>query len=239
MKKKLISFGCVVMFIILIAGGLLYFWNEAIIKSITILMVIIGILTLYFKSSVGEKVALYIRGMYWSLKVCNRPKKLRMGYKAKIFNPKYVTIGNNCDMDQNVALCPLGQGYPSKIVLGEHVHLGAFDRIASMNEVRIDDNVLFAAFVHVTDHSHEYRNPELPVMQQGVYSKGPVHIKEGAWLAFGSHILSGVTVGEHSVVAANAVVTKDVPPYTVVAGNPARAVSAYNFDTKKWETVKK
>lgn len=112
------------------------------------------------------------------------------------------------------------------------------DRIASMNEVRIDDDVLFAAFVHITDHSHEFRKVGKPISRQGVYSKGTVHIKTGAWLAFGCHILSGVTVGEYSVVAANAVVTKDVPAYSVVAGNPAKIVKRYNFESNKWENVK-
>lgn len=108
-----------------------------------------------------------------------------------------------------------------------------------MNEVRIDDDVLFAAFVHITDHSHDYQDIALPINKQGVISKGPVHICRGAWLAFGCHVLSGVTVGEHSVVAANAVVTKDVPPYTVVAGNPARIVRQYDFESREWLPVAK
>ena len=112
------------------------------------------------------------------------------------------------------------------------------DRIASMNEVIIEDDVLFAAFVHITDHSHEFRNVDVPISTQGGYSKGSVRIRRGAWLAFGCHVLSGVTVGENSVVAANSVVTKDVPPYTVVAGNPAKVVKRYNFETGQWDTIK-
>lgn len=108
-----------------------------------------------------------------------------------------------------------------------------------MNEVIIEDDVLFAAFVHVTDHSHDYRDVTKPVSKQGIFSKGPVVIKKGAWLAFGCHILSGVTVGENSVVAANAVVTKDVPPYSVVAGNPARVVSRFDFEQNNWVHVSK
>lgn len=108
-----------------------------------------------------------------------------------------------------------------------------------MNSVTIEDNVLFAAFVHITDHSHEYRQVGVPIRLQSVFSKGPIVIKRGAWLAFGCHILSGVTVGEGAVVAANSVVTKDVPAYTVVAGNPARIISRYNSETNEWEKIKK
>ena len=74
----------------------------------------------------------------------------------------------------------------------------------------------------------------LPICKQPIIHKGPIIIKKGSWLAFGCHILSGVTIGEHSVVAANSVVTKDVPPYSVVAGNPARIVKQYDFEKKKW-----
>lgn len=108
-----------------------------------------------------------------------------------------------------------------------------------MNEVLIEDDVLMAAFVHITDHSHDYHDPSKAIHNQGVYSKGPIRICHGAWLAFGCHILSGVTVGENSVVAANAVVTKDVPAYTVVAGNPARIVSQFDFDTHEWKQAPK
>lgn len=52
---------------------------------------------------------------------------------------------------------------------------------------------------------------------------------------FCCEILSGVHIGRHSIIAARAVVTKDVPPYSIVAGNPARIVKKYNFETNKWE----
>jgi acetyltransferase-like isoleucine patch superfamily enzyme len=65
-----------------------------------------------------------------------------------------------------------------------------------------------------------------PSPLRNIYPKKslPIHIKKGAWIGAGSIILHGVTIGEYSVVAAGAVVTKNVPPYTVVAGVPARVV---------------
>ena len=73
--------------------------------------------------------------------------------------------------------------------------------------------------------------------KQGVFTKGPVRIKKGAWLGFRCNILSGVTVGEHSVIAAGAIVTKNVPPYSVVAGCPARVIKKYDFDKQEWIKV--
>ena len=63
------------------------------------------------------------------------------------------------------------------------------------------------------------------------------YIEDDCWLGFGCEILSGVHIGRHSIVAARAVVTKNVPPYSVVAGNPAKIVKQYNFDKALWERI--
>lgn len=166
-------------------------------------------------------------------------KNLHVGKDVKFGNKRLISFENNCDIANQVVFAPLvsnnGQTYPSEISVGNNVHFGTQDRIASKDSVVIEENVLFVAFVHITDHSHEYHDISRPVSMQGVMGKGKVVIKEGAWLAFGCHVLSGVTVGEHSVVAANSVVTKDVPAYSVVSGNPARVISRYNFEKKCWE----
>lgn len=166
-----------------------------------------------------------------------------VGKDVKFFNPQKIQLGDNCDIADDVVFAPLvkhnGNDYSSEIIVGNNVHFGTQDRIASKDAVVIEDDVLFAAFVHITDHSHDYHDVRLPISKQGVIGKGKVVIKKGAWLAFGCHVLSGVTIGENSVVAANSVVTKDVPPFSVVAGNPARVVSTYNFKTNQWEKVKK
>lgn len=183
-----------------------------------------------------------IRGYILSIKLKSTGKHLMIGKNVKVLHPDRVSFDDNCDIGEGTIFAPLcnsgGRQFPSEIKVGKNVHFGTQDRIASMNSVVIEDDVLFAAFVHVTDHSHEYRKVGLPVRKQSVYTKGPVVIKKGAWLAFGCHVLSGVTVGEFSVVAANAVVTRNVPPYSVVAGNPASVVSKYNFVTKQWDKTK-
>jgi len=192
-----------------------------------------------FKKQLGYK----INGAIIARKLANNPRNLSVQSNVKFFNPDRITIGNNCDVSEGVVFAPIGSNngkkYSSRIQVGNNVHFGTEDRIASMNSVIIEDDVLFAAFVHITDHSHEYRNVGIPVVNQSVFSKGPVTIKKGSWLALGCHVLSGVTIGEYSVVAANSVVTKDVPPYSVVAGNPARLVSQFNFETGEWEKVQK
>ncbi|RQM78988.1 acyltransferase, partial [Aeromonas dhakensis] len=69
-----------------------------------------------------------------------------------------------------------------------------------------------------------------------ILCKGSVTINEGAWLGENVCVI-GASVGKNSVVAANSVVTKDVPDYTVVAGAPAKVIKKFNFDSQSWESV--
>lgn len=182
-----------------------------------------------------------IRNRSITKKLGNNPRKLNVGKDVLFLHPQHIYFGDHCVVNQRTAFCPLhshmGTDYPSKIVVGNNVNFGAYNRIASAYSVTIEDDVLLAAFVHITDHSHGYEDVTLPICKQPIVHKGPVVIGKGSWLAFGCHVLSGVTIGEHCVVAANSVVTKDVPPFSVVAGNPARVIKRYNFETKQWERV--
>lgn len=74
-------------------------------------------------------------------------------------------------------------------------------------------------------------------MRQPTTIKGPIRIGRGSWIGFGAQIMSGVTIGRQCVVAAGAIVVKDVPDYCVVGGNPAKILKRYNFNTGNWEKV--
>ena len=89
--------------------------------------------------------------------------------------------------------------------------------------VIIENNVLIAPNVFITVNNHNYKDTDVPIIFQGGYSK-TIIIKEGAWLGANSIILKG-NIGRNSVVAAGAVVTKEVPDYCVAAGIPARIIS--------------
>lgn len=245
--KKIIS----KVFIPIILGGgafigilIVYLFLTVEAKWPVLLLIGYGVVIFIFTKTpfFNNRISCKVRGIYYGLQLANHPKHLVVREGVKFIHPEHITVGENCDIAQGVVFAPLhshhGALYPSKISIGNNVHFGSHDRIASMNSVVIEDDVLFAAFVHITDHSHEYRDVGLPIRSQGVFSKGPVTIKRGAWLAFGCHVLSGVTVGECAVVAANSVVTKDVPAYSVVAGNPAKVIAEYDFSTNTWIKAK-
>lgn len=159
--------------------------------------------------------------------------------KHVIFNhPECLHLGNNVGIADNVFFGPIveyaGIPYNPEIRIGDGTWIGKNCSIASIDRVQIGKNVLFAGQVHITDHSHGYEDINIPVAQQPLLSKGPVIIDDYCWLGFACEILSGVHIGQHCVIGARAVVTKDVPDYCVVAGNPARVIKRYDPETGMW-----
>lgn len=108
-------------------------------------------------------------------------------------------------------------------VVGKGCVIGWGSVIDCLGQVTIGDNVFFGHRVMILTGSHDYRL--FGSDRQMKHIKGsPVTIEEGVWVASGAIICPGVTIGKHSVVAAGAVVTKDVDPYTIVGGNPAKKI---------------
>lgn len=162
---------------------------------------------------------------------------------VELNNPKHIHFGKGVGIGENAFFLPVvsdnGHKYNPSIIVGDGTWIGKGCSIAAINKVEIGKHVLFAGQVHITDHSHGYEDISLPISPQPLITKGPITIDDDCWLGFGCEILSGVHIGKHSIVAARSVVTKDVPAYTIVAGNPARIVKQYNFETKKWEKLQK
>ncbi len=190
-----------------------------------------------------NKIRDYIRWKKWSCKFGTTKGFVKIGKDVTIQHPECLHFGKNIGIGKNTYFLPLtsyaGKSYNPKIIIGDGCWIGIRNSFAAIDEIRIGNNVLFAGYVHITDHSHGYEEIDIPVSKQPLISKGPVIIEDQCWLGFGCEILSGVHIGKHSIVAARAVVTKDVPAYSIVAGNPARIVKKYNFDTRQWEKVKK
>jgi tetrahydrodipicolinate N-acetyltransferase len=103
-----------------------------------------------------------------------------------------------------------------------------------VGEIVIEDEVLTSDRVFIGDTYHDYTNPTLPVLDQPMASPQPVRIGRGAFLGIGSIVLQGVNIGEGAYVAAGAVVTSDVPPHTLVQGNPARIARRFDASLELW-----
>jgi acetyltransferase-like isoleucine patch superfamily enzyme len=107
------------------------------------------------------------------------------------------------------------------IRIGRGTFVGESVVIRGQGGVTIGDSVLIGPLAKILAVNHNYDDPTRPVIDQGITGKGIV-IEDGAWIGAGAAILDGVRIGKGAVIGANAVVTKDVPPFTVAVGVPAR-----------------
>ena len=107
------------------------------------------------------------------------------------------------------------------VIIGDHTRVGLHNTV--IGPVTIGNHVNLAQGITVTALNHNFAEKKLRIDEQGV-STNPVTIGDDIWIGANAVILPGVTIGNHSVVAAGAVVTKDVPPHTLVAGVPAKII---------------
>jgi acetyltransferase-like isoleucine patch superfamily enzyme len=141
-------------------------------------------------------------------------------------NPQSITIGRNFYSREHLRLEAVRSGAdaePGKVVIGDDVHLEGYCSISAAQEIRIGDSVLFGANVAVRDHDHGTSAPNVHRLRQPLVS-APVQIGDFVWVAQNAVILKGVTLGDHAVVGANAVVTRSFPAWATVAGVPARQI---------------
>lgn len=134
-------------------------------------------------------------------------------------------FGKHCILSAWTKTC--GGTYTPEIFIGENCDFGMYNHITSTNKIVIGNYLLTGKWVTISDNNHGstdwdtlHRHPIL----RPIVSKGPVTIGDNVWIGEKSTILSGVTIGDGAVIGANSVVTKDVPAYCVVGGNPARII---------------
>lgn len=112
---------------------------------------------------------------------------------------------------------------PRALVIGDRCVIGLRTGITAHQSIEIGDDVWFGQDVFVTDANHGMDDPDIPIGRQ-IGDARPVRIGSGSWLGHGAVVLPGVTIGRHAVVAAGAVVHRDVPDHGVAAGIPAKVI---------------
>jgi acetyltransferase-like isoleucine patch superfamily enzyme len=117
----------------------------------------------------------------------------------------------------------------SKIIIRDNVVIRPSTMIHAESSnldisIEIEENVLIGSGVHLYVENHKFDLPNLDIILQGHSNALKITLKKGCWIGANAIILPGVTIGENSVVAAGAIVTKDVPSRVVVAGNPAKVI---------------
>lgn len=154
----------------------------------------------------GVKIDRYVR-----LRNVGRDSKIKVG--------DWVRLNRAAD----IKLHSGGNGY---IEIGDYTSIGPYTCLAG-RDIKIGKYCLIAPHVGIFANNHVFSDPNCPIVQQGHTYKGIV-IEDDCWLGSGVKVLDGVTIGRGSVIGAGAVVTKDIPPYSIAVGVPAKVVSNRN-----------
>ena len=148
-----------------------------------------------------------------------------------IFNEQYIHIGESTligpDISLSAGMVPGQECITNPVVsIGDRCLIGRGSGIVGHFSIEIGDDVWTGHNVYITDQNHGYEDVSLPISKQSQPERA-VKIGSGSWLGYGSVVLPGVTIGEHCVIGANSVVTRDVPSYSVAVGVPARVIKRY------------
>ena len=176
-----------------------------------------------FGETISEVLG-YCRGWVTSLRL-DRTALISSHGPTKIIKKNgRIEVGERTRLWPHVKLVSLGSPEsPAQLTIGHHCSIGDFSQIHSGRKVAIGDYVLISWNVNIL--GHYYHAPG-----GGTDTPGDIVIEDNVWIGCGVIILKGVTVGRGAIVAAGAVVTTDIPPYKLAAGNPAKVIK----DTQSW-----
>jgi acetyltransferase-like isoleucine patch superfamily enzyme len=194
-----------------------------------------------------ERLVMLLRGLAIAPFLGNFSTPLFLGRRVRIKSKRMLSIGKGCTLADDVVIdclskngikigdnvsipnhtyirCTgvisnLGEG----LLIGNGSGLGHYNFINAQGGVYIGENVIVGPFVKILAENHVFSDPTLPIKLQGVSRKG-ITIKDNVWIGASSTILDGVTIESGAVVAAGALVNRDVQANAVVAGVPARVI---------------
>jgi acetyltransferase-like isoleucine patch superfamily enzyme len=183
----------------------------------------------------------------------NNPINLKIELPRRIYDAQLINIGNDVSIGPGALLVPQMfyptrvmshpdiehdiQQFDPKIIIGNRVTSTGMLTIAAMQAVTIEDDVMFALNVLVSDGMHGFENADTPYKYQKMWKISPIVIKRGCWIGQNVVIMPGVTVGELSIIGANSVVTKSIPDRCIAYGAPARVTKTWDETSRRWVSV--
>jgi acetyltransferase-like isoleucine patch superfamily enzyme len=173
-------------------------------------------------NNIRRKIIKYLFG-YHNKTNCTFPNSTRLGLFVTIEQDKEnsIVIGENCSFRDFVQI-KAKEGF---IHIGNNVNINNYCTLIGSGGLKIGNNVFLAAQTMILAFNHSYHDTTIPMNQQGKTMKG-IEIGDDVWFGAGSKVLDGVKIGEGSIIGANAVVTKNIPPYSIAVGVPAKVIKS-------------
>lgn len=165
-------------------------------------------------------------------------------FPIDIRGKKGIDFGKNLTTGYHCRIESYSCNGQKSLFFGNNVQINDFVHIAALEKVKIGNNVLIAGKVFITDLEHgsyignEYDSNPCSIVKDRQLSSKAVIIEDNVWIGEHVSVLPGVTIGENSIIGANSVVTKSIPPNSIAVGCPARVIKQYNFEAKRWEKIR-
>ncbi len=152
----------------------------------------------------------------------------------------HMKIGSSVRLDRDawINIPELPQTEEPVIILENGCRIGRGVQISAKNRIHLERDVMVAGYSFITDHNHAFEDVTVPTAHQGTTEGGTIRIEEECWIGFGVTIVCSqgeLVIGKHSVIGANSLVTRSIPPYSIVSANPARIVKQFNPAKNAWE----
>ena len=166
------------------------------------------------------------------------------GKRSCIQRPRTIVGAEHIKVGDNVLIWPgsrieavSGERDNISLAIGSGTKIQPNVHIAAAHRVEIGRGVLVASGVYITDHDHDVSDPDVDVVSNTTLITAPVYIGDSVWLGERVIVLKGVRIGHRSVIGAGSVVTRDVPPYSIAVGTPARVVKRFDRVSGVWSSV--
>ena len=157
--------------------------------------------------------------------------KVTLGHGTYIMGGRVnskIILKEEVSLDNGVQIKSMRYGH---IEIGNNTYVGAYACISGPGPVKIGKHCLVAAHCGIYGNHHNFDDPTIPIIKQELSSQG-ITIEDDCWLGTGVKVLDGVTIGKGSIIGAGAVVNKNIPPYSIAVGVPAKVISP-RFKTEK------
>lgn len=190
------------------------------------------------------KACRFLHNRFEKIKYKNEFKEF--GNHVSLVNPLRINGADHIAIEDNVSIAeqcwlaakPHTDSEVCELIIKQGARIGDFNHIYATGRIIIERNALTANFVYISDNLHGYEDVNTPIKKQPIKQLSYVTIGEGCWI--GEHVcIIGASVGKHSVIGANSVVTHDIPDYCVAVGSPARIIKRYNPQSEMWEKTDK
>lgn len=166
----------------------------------------------------------------------NISKKIFLGPNVQFFGINNIIIRENCTIGEN-SLFTVNNRMNSNIQLtiNSNVYIGRNNFISVGKLVNINDYCIFGNNCSFICSDHIFNSPLIPYALSGNSFDKRIVIGVNCWLGHGVTVVGNVKIGHGSIVGANTMITKDIPPFSMVVGNPFKIIKTFNFETNKWE----